>query len=99
MSKELTPVDDPIIINVRTSATVEEALGISDARFQQLGWIIDDIWSKKPTKAEAILALANAPGLTDTEKVYMGWKTHERLANLQAANIPLFGGIIRKRLK
>lgn len=99
MSKELAPVDDPVAINVRTSATVEEALGISDIRFRQLGWLIDDIWSKKPTKAEAILALANSDGLTDIEKVYMGWKIHERLANLQAANIPLLGGIIRKRLK
>lgn len=99
MSKELTVEEMPETINVRTAETVEEALGISDTRFRHLGWVIDDIWSKKPTKAEAILAVANTSGLTDIEKTYLGWKIHERLTNISAQNIPLFGGLLRKRLK
>jgi len=99
MAKELTKAEMPEVINVRTAMTVEEALNISDARFRELGWIIDEIWSKKPTKAEAILAVANTKGLTDIEKTYLGWKVHERLANLTAQNIPFLGGLIRKRLQ
>lgn len=99
MSKELTEAEYPEIINVRTSTTIEAALGISDARFIHLGWVIDDIWSKKPTKAEALLAIANSKGLTDIEKTYMGFKIHERLVNLTASNIPVLGGLIQRRLR
>ena len=57
---------------------VESALGIDSARFRQLGFIMDDIWVKYQKKADAIKALGNMTELTPTEKVYMGFKLHER---------------------
>jgi hypothetical protein len=57
---------------------VESSLGIDSSRFRHLGFIMDDIWVNNQKKADAIKALACTEGLTDTEKVYMGFKLYER---------------------
>jgi hypothetical protein len=57
---------------------VESVLGIDSSRFRYLGFIMDDIWVKHQKKADAITALACMEELTDTEKVYMGFKLYER---------------------
>lgn len=96
-----TPPEILTPVNVRKSETVEESLGISDARFTHLGFIMDDIFSKKTTKAEALLAIANNATLSDIEKTYLGYKLHERIVNITITNsVPsIFGGIIKKRLR
>ena len=79
-------------INIRKPQTVEEALGISDNRFQHLGFIMDDVWTKHPTAAEALNDIASRPGLTDAEKAYMGYKLHDRICRTK---IPFWNQISR----
>jgi hypothetical protein len=98
MEKGLS-TEDATPVNVRTSLTIEEALGISDTRFMHLGFIIDDIWTRKLTKAEALFFVANHKDLSDIEKTYLGFKIHERIAVLSLKNIPILGGLINRRLR
>lgn len=80
------------IVNPRECESVEEALGISDARHKHLGFIFDDVFEKSPTLAEALLAISNTPGLSSTETTYLGYKLFDRIARHR---IP-FWGLISK---
>lgn len=94
MDKNLAIIE-PEIINPRESVTIEEALGISEKRFMQLGFIMDDIWKSNKTRGEALFALSNDSRLTFTEKTYMGYKLSEKINNVMRSRKSLTGAITR----
>jgi len=94
MDKNLA-ILEPEIINPRESKTIEEALGISEKRFMQLGFIMDDIWNSNKTRGEALFALSNDLRLTQTEKTYMGYKLSERINSIMGKRKSLTGSISR----
>lgn len=98
MEKGLSTVD-ATPVNIRDSLTIEEALGISDTRFMHLGFVMDDIWARKLTKAEALFFVANHKDLSDIEKTYLGFKIHERIVALTLRRVPFLGNFMTTRLK
>lgn len=88
---KIVPNDVIIPINIGKSTTIEEALGISPTRFMQLGFIMDDIWTKKLSKAEALFYIANLDKISDIEKTYLGFKLNERIVNICLKKIPFVG--------
>jgi hypothetical protein len=94
MDKNLAIIE-PEIINPRESKTIEEALGISEKRFMQLGFIMDDIWSSNKTRGEALFSLSNDSRLTFTEKTYMGYKLSERIHSITGKRKSITGSISR----
>jgi hypothetical protein len=58
--------------NLRDPGKLEDILGITQKRHQELSWIVEDICKVKATKAEAVVAIANEKA-TDVEKVFMGY--------------------------
>lgn len=94
MEKNLTIIE-PEIINIRESKTIEEALGISETRFMQLGFIMDDIWNSDKTRGEVLFDLSNDTRLSPTEKTYMGYKLSERINSITGSRKSLTGGIVR----
>lgn len=79
--------------------TLEAALGIDDLRFQKLGFIMDDIWNKRGTKAESMLAIINNPDLTESEKVYLAYKLKERIDRYIAKKVPFVGTTIARQMQ